>query len=141
MREVDALRLGNQPEQFTIPVEAPGPALFHHFDAELVVTVEQLVRDLALGSFVGVLDSGGAMPLHTHHGHEPVWQYASHRGVGFKVFEAAHLASVVTGAIENSRGEPPRHINPFGPHEGARRYQHDHRTSGSGACRTRSAAP
>ena len=49
MREANALRLGDEPEQRAIPVEAPGPPFFDDFDPRLVVAVEQFVRHLAVG--------------------------------------------------------------------------------------------
>jgi hypothetical protein len=49
---------GNQPEQFSIPVETPGPALFHDIDARLVMAVEKFVRYLALGSFISEFKGG-----------------------------------------------------------------------------------
>ena len=45
--EADALRLGDQPEERAVAIEAPGPPLLHDLEARLVVAVEQLVRDLA----------------------------------------------------------------------------------------------
>ena len=48
MREADALRLGDEPEQRAVAVEAPRPALLDDLQiAARRVAVEQLVADLA----------------------------------------------------------------------------------------------
>ena len=47
VRQADAVRLGDQPEQRAVAVEAPGPALLDDLEPGLVVAVEQLVGDLA----------------------------------------------------------------------------------------------
>ena len=93
VREADALRLGDEPEQRAVAVEAPGPALLDDLEPRLVVAVEQLVGDLAGGRLVGELERLGAEPLHADDGHQRVRQDAAHGGVGLEVFELDHATS------------------------------------------------
>ena len=87
VRQADALRLGDQPEEGAVAVEAPGPALLDDLEARLVVAVEQLVGDLAGGRLVGQLERLGAEPLHADDRDEAVRQDAADGGVGLEVFE------------------------------------------------------
>ena len=53
-----------QPEQRTVAVEAPGPALAgHDFEGRLAVAVEQLVAEPSRSVLVGDLDGDRADPL------------------------------------------------------------------------------
>lgn len=90
MCETYALRLGDQPKQCTITVEAPGAALFHDLDTRLIVPVEQLVRNFPFGCLVGELERRRPVPLDIHHGDQSVRQNAPDRRIGRKVFETAH---------------------------------------------------
>ena len=91
MRQADALRLGDEPEEAAVAVEAPRAALFSDLEPRLVVAVEQLVGDLAGRIFVGQFERFRAEPLHADDGDEAIRQDASHGGVGLEVFELAHL--------------------------------------------------
>ena len=91
MREANAMRLGDEPEQVAVAVEAPGAPLFNDLDARLVVAIEQLVRDLAFGVFVGEFEGLRAVPLRVDDGDQTIWQDALDRGIGSKVFELAHI--------------------------------------------------
>ena len=108
MRQADALRLGDQPEQGAVAVEAPRPAGFGDFEPLLVVAVQQLVGDLAGGRLVGQLQRLGAEPLHADHRNDAVRQDAAQRGVGLQVFELHDAAllfrsikSFITPRVEN----------------------------------------
>ena len=103
MREADALRLGDQPEERAVAIEAPGAALLDDLEARLVVAVEELVRDLAVGCLVGEFQGLGAVPLHAHDSHESVRQYALDGGIGLKVFQKAHVTMFA------AREPPPLH--------------------------------
>ena len=56
VREADALRFGNQAEQRTITVKTPRAALLDDFQRGLVIPIEKLVGNLAVGGFVGQLE-------------------------------------------------------------------------------------
>ena len=87
VREADAVRLGDEPEQRAVAVEAPGPALLDDLEPRLVVAVEQLVRDLAGRRLVDELEGVGAEPLDADDGDQGVGQDAADGGVGLEVFE------------------------------------------------------
>ena len=91
VREANAVRLGDEPEERAVAVEAPRPALLDHLNPRLVVAIEQLVCHLALGRLVGEFQGGGAIPLNIDDGHQAIWQDAPNGGVGFQVFEMSHL--------------------------------------------------
>ena len=90
MREADAMRLGDEPEQVPVAVEAPRPPLRHDLEPRLVVTIEQLVGDLAAGVLVGELERLRAEPLHADDSDQAIRQDALHRRIRLKVFEFAH---------------------------------------------------
>ena len=82
MRETDALRLGDEPKQVSVAVEAPRPTLLDDFDARLVVAIEQLVGDLARRVLVGEFERLGAEPLDADDRNQAIWQNALNGGVG-----------------------------------------------------------
>ena len=85
IRQPNAVRLGDEPEEAAVAVEAPGPALLNDFQARLVVAVQEDVGDAASGILVGQLDGLGAEPLDVHDGDETVGQDAADGGVGPEV--------------------------------------------------------
>ena len=87
VRQLDAHRLGDQAEQRAVAVEAPRPALLHEIEPQLVVPVEQLVRDLSRCSLVSQLECLGAEPLDVDHCDEGVREEAPDGCVGLKGFE------------------------------------------------------
>jgi hypothetical protein len=50
--QTDALRFGNQAEECSITVEAPGTALLDNLESAFVVSIKDLVRDTAVGTAV-----------------------------------------------------------------------------------------
>ena len=87
MGKADPLRLGDQAEQGAVAVEAPWPPDLDDLEPGLVVTVQQLVGDLAGRRLVGQLERFGAEPLYADHRDEAVGQNAAHRGVGLEIFQ------------------------------------------------------
>ena len=87
VREVDAQRLGHQPKQLPIAVEAPRPPLLDHLQARFVVAVEDLAAQLAAGSAVGELQRVGPEPARAHHRHQNIRQDAAYGGGGLQVFQ------------------------------------------------------
>ena len=63
MREADALRFGDQPEQRPFALEAPSPPLGDDLEARLVVAVQQFVGDRPGRRLVSQLERFGAEPL------------------------------------------------------------------------------
>ena len=92
VRKTNALRFGDQAEQRSVAVEAPGTAFFHQFKARLVVAIEQFVRHLAGGGLVGELKRRGAEPLDAHYGDQSVRDDAPHGGVGLQLLKRHHGA-------------------------------------------------
>ena len=89
--QTDTMRLRNKPKQMAVTVKAPRAAVLHYFEAQLVMTLEQLVGNTARGPLVGQLRSLGAKPLHADHCDDLVGQNASDCGGGLEVFEASHV--------------------------------------------------
>ncbi len=87
VRQVDAVRFGDQAEQRAVAVEAPGPPLLDNLQPRLVVAVEDLVRDATLGRPVDQRERAPAVPFDAHDRDSPVGQEAAHGGVGLQVFE------------------------------------------------------
>src|SRR5262249_32830245 len=85
--KANALRLGDEPEQGAVSVEAPRAAFFDDLQARLVVAIEQLIRHLAGSRLVSQLERLGAVPLHAHDRHEGIRKDAAHRRAGLKVVE------------------------------------------------------
>ena len=63
VRQVDAVRLGDEAEELAVAVEAPGAAHLDELEARLVVAVEEPVAELALGVAVDDLEGLLADPL------------------------------------------------------------------------------
>src|SRR5579859_7886989 len=57
--ELDAVRLGDEPEEGSVSVEAPGLALGDDVDCRLAVPIEKLVAELPGGVLVGNFDRDG----------------------------------------------------------------------------------
>ena len=93
VREADALRLGHQPEQRAVAVEAPRPPLGDDLEPGLVVAVEQFVGDRARLRLVGQLDRLRAEPLHADNGHYAVGMHAPDSAARSKVFELHGVGS------------------------------------------------
>ena len=88
MRHPDALRLGHQPKQRAVAVEAPRPAAFDDLQPRLVVAVQQFVRHRAGRCLVRQLESLGAEPLHADDGDQRVGEHAADGGMGLEIFES-----------------------------------------------------
>ena len=87
MRKPDALRLGHEPEQGAVAVEAPRPPLGDDLEPVLVVAVEQLVGDRAGRCLVRQLDRLRAEPLHADDRHRAVGVDAPDSAARSQVFE------------------------------------------------------
>ena len=72
MRETDPMSLRHEPEQRTVPVEAPGPAFLDDLEAGLVVAIQELVGNPARGVLVGQLERLRPEPLNADHRDEAV---------------------------------------------------------------------
>ena len=88
MREADALRFGDQPDQRPVAVEAPRPPLVDDFQAGLVMAVQQLVGDRAGRRLVRQLQRLRAEPLHADDRHCAVGMDAPDGAMGLKLFES-----------------------------------------------------
>ena len=109
------MRLGDQAEQRAVAVEAPGPALLDDLEPRLVVAVEQLVGHLAGRRLVGQLERLRAEPLDADDGDQARRQDAAYRGIGFKVFETAHvlLSRKIAAPARMLVAEATSHILPL----------------------------
>src|ERR1019366_6201090 len=80
----------------TVPVKAPGEAVFQDLETRLVMAIEQLIGNGARRSLVGQLQSLGAKPLYADHRNNLVRQNTSDCGGGLEVFEAGHILGVAS---------------------------------------------
>lgn len=71
-------------------VSAPGPSLLHDLQPRLVMAVQQLVRDLPLGSLVGEFECFRPEPLDADDRDEAVREDAPNGGTCREVFETGH---------------------------------------------------
>jgi hypothetical protein len=92
--EANPLRLGYQPEQAAVAVEAPRPSLFDNLEPRLVIAIQQFVRDLAGGRLVRELEGFRTEPLHADDGDEAVREDAADRGVGREIVKLGHAKPV-----------------------------------------------
>ena len=92
VRETDAVRLRDEAEEAAVAVEAPRPPDLDHFDAWLVVAVEQLVGDFAVRGLIVQLEGFGAEPLRAHHRDQRVRQNAADGRVRQELFELGHCS-------------------------------------------------
>jgi len=99
MRKANALGLGHQPEEHARPVEAPGPALFDDREALLVVSVEQLVADLACRVLVSQFEGFRAKLLRVDHADQAVRENSLDRGIRPKVFKSTHFGETAPSDI------------------------------------------
>ena len=87
MCEVDTQRLGHQPKQLPVAVEAPRPPLLDYLQARFVVAVEDLTAQLATRAAVGEFQRVGPEPAHTHYRDQAIGQDATHGGGRLQVFQ------------------------------------------------------
>ena len=78
MRQPDAVRLGDEPKQLAVAVEAPGLALLRHLEAPLIGAVQDLVAHPPGRVLVGELQGVVAVPLNVDDGDERFGEDASH---------------------------------------------------------------
>ena len=90
VRQADALRLGDEAEEFAVAVEAPGPALLDDLEPGFVVTIQQRVPDAARRILVGQFHRLGAEPLNGHDSGEGIRYDAADGGIRHKVFKLHH---------------------------------------------------
>ena len=117
MGQTNSLGLGNQTEQGSVPVEAPGATSFDGLDTGLVVPVQELVGDLARRRFVGELHGGVAEPPDADHCDQAVSEDALHGCVYRKVFQFHTLWSknedaeiekcAIRGCVKDGECQPP----------------------------------
>ena len=92
--ETDALRLGYQPKQGAVAVEAPRAPLGDDLQPVLGVAVEQLVGDRAFRRLAGQLERLRAEPLHADDRHRVVRMHAADGAAWAKVLDPARTESV-----------------------------------------------
>jgi hypothetical protein len=95
VRQADAVGFRDEAEEGAVAVEAPGSARFDHCEARLVVAVEDLVGDAAIGAAVDECEGIRAVPGHTDHRDQRIRQDPAEGRVGLKVFESSISVSLV----------------------------------------------
>jgi hypothetical protein len=88
---------GDKPEEATVAVEAPRPAVLDDLDSWLVVPIKKFVGDLAGGSFVREFQSLRTEPLHAHDGDEAIGKDSLYGGTTSEVFESSHITALKEG--------------------------------------------
>jgi hypothetical protein len=109
MGQANAMRFGHEPELMPVPIETPGSPLGDDLDAWLVISIKQLVRDLATGVLIGKLESLRSEPLHIDNRDKTIRENSLHSSVRLKLFELSHpvprfliYATGITGVIVGS---------------------------------------
>src|ERR1051326_5508453 len=90
MCKTDPMRLGNEPKQSPIAIEAPGSTQLNNLNPRLVVTVEKFIRHLTGRRLICQLNCGGAEPLNGHDSHQTIRENAFYRRIGEQSFQFAH---------------------------------------------------
>lgn len=65
-------------------------SFFDDIEARLVISIKQLIGDVAVGCFVGELEGFRTEPLDADHRCQAVWKQATNTGIGSKIFESNH---------------------------------------------------
>lgn len=102
MGQADPVCLGHEPEEGAVPVETPREPYFNNFKPRLVVPVEDLVRDPAVGPAVDQSQSVGAVPLHANYCCERIGQDTADGGVGAEIFKSHELSYLLRLVFECS---------------------------------------
>lgn len=103
VREADPVGFGDEAEERTVAVEAPGTALLDDLEARFVVPIEELVGDLARGRLVGQLDRVGAEPLGLDDGDERIRDQAADCGPGRDLLQRCDSLLLRPGPKERPR--------------------------------------
>src|ERR1035438_10041425 len=90
MGEVDPVRLGDQPKQLPVAVEAPWPTGLADFQGGLAVPVKEHNAGLPRGVFIGKLDRRRTVPADVDYRDQAVGQDALDSGSARELFELGH---------------------------------------------------
>src|ERR1022692_3696986 len=90
MGQVDPVRLGDQPKQLPVAVEAPWPTGLADFQGGLAVPVKEHDAWLSGGVFVGELDCGRTVPLDVNYRDEAIRQDSLNSGTAREIFALGH---------------------------------------------------
>jgi hypothetical protein len=104
MRQSDAVRLGDEPKQLAIAVEAPWLPLLRHLEARFIGAVQDLVADPPGRVLVGELEGVVAVPLNVDDGDQRFGKNAAYSDVGLEVFEFHDLGEPIVSATVGRRG-------------------------------------
>src|SRR5260221_12520434 len=111
---MDAVSLGDQPEQCTVAIETPGEADSGDLNAGLAIAIKDLVAKVASGVSVGEGDGHITVPLHIHHRNEGIWENAFHRCSPGQLLQSCHSprmpllnrSDLITGIIHHKSKTP-----------------------------------
>src|SRR6266850_4404108 len=85
--KANAMRLGHEPEEMPVGVEAPRPTSFDDFEPWLIVTIEDFIGDAATWVAIHERERVRAMPLDIDYGYSTVRTYAADGGIGLQIFQ------------------------------------------------------
>lgn len=103
-RQPNAVRLGDEPEQVGVAVEAPRPAGVQNFERGFVVAIQQLVAEPPPAVFVGQLDRGRSDPVDVDDGHRAVGQHAPDQHAAREVFEPGRSVAAARPVVHSVPG-------------------------------------
>jgi len=85
--QANAVRLGREPKQGAVAVEAPGTARFHHLQTRLIVAIQDFFRHPPVGTAVNQGQCLRAVPFHIDHRHQHFGQNTPERRIRSQVFQ------------------------------------------------------
>lgn len=88
--ETNAVGFGDQPQQVTVAVERPGPALPDDFQSRFLVAINEAMTDLASGILKGDFNDLIAEPLQIDDLGGPAGRQALEVGAGLDLFQCGH---------------------------------------------------
>ena len=89
------MRFGHQAKRSAVAIETPGATVLHDFDARLVVTIKELVRDLAGWGFVREFEGVGAEPPDIDDSDQRIREDPSDGGVRLELLKLAHAVATL----------------------------------------------
>ena len=99
VRQPDAVRFRDEPEQISEAVKTPRPPRGCDLKRGLVVAVQQLAAELAGSILVGEVDHLRAEPLDADDSGKAICKDAFDRGAGSQIFKTGHKLRACWGVL------------------------------------------
>lgn|SRR5579872_828331 len=99
MREVDAVRLGDEPKELPVSVEGPWPTRLDDFQRGLPIPVKKNYIRLSGGVFVSEFDCRRTVPLNVDYRDEAIGQDPPDGGTSGEILELGHSLPGMAASI------------------------------------------